>query len=187
MKSNLFIGLFLIALLSSCEGKKQPQPYDFEDSADTLGNADDSYFAPNPSDENEPSKEIEWKNGNVYSYDYTESVNLTDSIGNVREITIYKQNRPSERDVVCEPKICKWCNTSIYASNYSINEYPNLNWLRGNADMSSIFSMLGMLLNGTSYLDLENNKIRTEWVTNCNYPGPDGFCSLKCESEYRNR
>ena len=30
----------------------------------------------------------------------------------------------------------------------------------------------------------KNNRIRTEWRINCNYPGPDEFCSLKCENEY---
>ena len=36
-------------------------------------------------------------------------------------------------------------------------------------------------------IDMDNNKIRTEWRINCNYPGPDGFCSLKCENEYKYR
>jgi hypothetical protein len=37
-----------------------------------------------------------------------------------------------------------------------------------------------------SYIDVENSKIRSERRISCNY-GINGFCSLKCENEYRYR
>ena len=47
-----------------------------------------------------------------------------------------------------------------------------------------INQMFSIIFEGKTYYDFENNRIRTEWRINCNYPGPDEFCSLKCENEY---
>ena len=54
-------------------------------------------------------------------------------------------------------------------------------------DFSCIFGLFTSFFDGTHFYDMDNNKIRTEWRINCNYPGPDGFCSLKCENEYKYR
>lgn len=136
----------------------------------------------------EISKDVEWKDGNIYSYDYTETVNLKDSLGNDRIITIYKRNRPDENNIVCEPKVCKWCSNEFYSTNYTIKEYPNFDYLNGE-NLTSIYGMVGLLLTGEHihYIDLDNNMLRSEWNIECNYPGPDGFCSLRCENEYRYR
>jgi len=139
------------------------------------------------SNEQENKKQIDWKDGNSYSYDYTETITKTDSLGNEEEITVYKQNKPSDADVYCKPKICKWCGKESTAYNYKIEEYPNINWLRGEPDLGSIIGMLGSIFDGIHYYDLENKKIRTEWNVKCDYYGPDEFCSNKCEYEYRNR
>jgi hypothetical protein len=59
-------------------------------------------------------------------------------------------------------------------------------------DEDGNIDLVGLTYAGTSYLDFQNNKLRTEWKVDCEYPGPVGFCSLKCENdynenEYRNR
>jgi hypothetical protein len=46
------------------------------------------------------------------------------------------------------------------------------------------YGMMGVIRDRT-YNDIENKRIRTEWRTECNYPGPNGFCSLKCKNEYK--
>lgn len=65
-----------------------------------------------------------------------------------------------------------------------IEEYPNINWVRGQPDLNSIFGMFSIIFEGKTYYDFENSRIRTEWRINCNYSGPDEFCSLKSENEY---
>lgn len=152
-----------------------------QDSSKSGSTKTEIYIAP------EPSKEIEWKDGNTYSYDYTETISRTDSLGNEQIITVYKRNRPEGDSGSCDSKICKWCSNTSYASNYSIEEYPNINWLRGEPDLNSFFGILGSLIDGNSYYDLDNNKVRTEWKANYEYIGPNGFCSEKCNSEYNNR
>lgn len=132
-------------------------------------------------------KQIQWSDGNYYSYDLTETIMKKDSLGNETEITVYKSNPPDERSIVCSPKSCKWCGKEVNATNYTIEEYPNINWVRGQPDFSSIFGMFTMMFEGKKYYDLDNNRIRTEWRTKCNYPGPDDFCSLKCENDYKYR
>jgi hypothetical protein len=188
MKSNkyLILSVLFVFLLSGCQDTKtSDNPFGYMDESSETNSGVDN---PSPI---EPSTEIEWRDGNSYSYDYTETISKVDSLGNEQIITVYKRNKPSEDNIVCELKVCKWCSQSVAATSYSINEYPNLNWLRGEPDFTSIFSMLigmiGNMYNGNAYFDLENNKVRTEWVTNCDYTGPDGFCSLKCQSEYHNR
>lgn len=106
-------------------------------------------------------------------------------MGNETLITVYKNNPPKENDIICETKVCKWCGKEVYAEDYKIEEYPNINWVRGKADLGSIFGMFSIMFEGKTYYDIDNNRIRTEWRVNCNYPGPDGFCSLKCENEYK--
>jgi hypothetical protein len=178
--------IFFVLLLAACQNNKSSEdPFGYMRDTSGQNIASES---PAPED---PSKNIEWRDGNTYSYDYTESISKIDSSGNEQIITVYKRNKPSEDNITCEPKVCKWCSQSVAATSYSIIEYPNLNWLRGEPDFTSIFSMLigmiGNMYNGNAYFDLENNKVRTEWVTNCDYPGPSGFCSLKCQSEYNSR
>ena len=164
----------LLILLYGCNGNSPNESADFESN-------ETSYQEP------EPSKTIDWKDGDTYSYDYTEEISKIDSLGNEEIITVYKRNKPSDESIICEPKICKWCSKSTYATNFSIEEYPNINWLRGEPDLNSIFGMLGSVLDGNTYYDLDNQKVRTEWRTNCEYNGPDGFCSEKCKSEYSYR
>ena len=134
-----------------------------------------------------PPKQIEWSNGNIYSYDFTETITKIDSLGNETLITVYKNNPPNENDIICETKVCKWCSKEVNAENYEIEEYPNINWVRGRPDLASIFGMLSLMFEVKTYYDFDNNRIRTEWKVNCNYPGPNGFCSLKCENEYKYR
>jgi hypothetical protein len=132
-------------------------------------------------------KQIDWSDGKTYSYDYTETITKTDSLGNEEEITVYKQNKPSDADVFCNSKICKWCGKEVKAYNYIIEEYPNINWLRGEPDLSSIFGIISSIFDGIHYYDLDNRRVRTEWKTDCKYYGPGEFCSNRCEYEYRNR
>lgn len=143
--------------------------------------------------EPEKPKQIEWSDGNTYSYEYTESIDTKDSTGNPITLTVYKQHKPDENEVNCELKTCKWCGRQVQAESYSIVEYPNINGFRDHTDAGSVFDVIlnaafGFL--NTDYLnhfDLENRRIRTEWRLECNYPGPQGFCSLKCKSEYQYR
>lgn len=172
--------LFCCFFFISCKNETN---YDTFQDYETSG---DSVFVENEIIE-APSKDIKWKDGNYYSYDYTEAITKVDSLGIEQTITVYKRNKPSEGDVACEPKICKWCSNTTYVSNYSIEEYPNINWLRGQPDLASIFGMLANIVDGNSYYDLDNNKVRTEWRTNCEYNGPEGFCSERCKSEYNYR
>jgi hypothetical protein len=169
--------IFLIYLfLFSCEGttNKSDQKYSEEQ-------VDESEYI---EIEAPPPKQLEWANGNIYSYDFTETITKKDSLGIETFITVYKNNPPNEFDIICEKKVCKWCGKEVYAENYSIEEYPNINWVRGQPDLSSIFGMFSVIFEGKTYYDFDNNRIRTEWRINCNYPGPDEFCSLKCENEY---
>ena len=137
------------------------------------------------------SKEIEWADGNTYTYDYTEQIKWEDSTG-TRNVTVYIKNKPTNVD--CEIKQCKWCSIEIQAQGYTIDEYPNLDVQReksnikeGFESLSSILQMLLSFDNPKKYFDLENNRIRTEWRVNCDYGGPEGFCSMKCQSEYNRR
>lgn len=63
----------------------------------------------------------------------------------------------------------------MYAENYEIEEYPNINCLKGAPDFPCIFGLFTSFFDGTHFYNMDNNKIRTEWRINCNYPGPDGF------------
>ena len=180
MKITQFFFLLIMVTILSCQGNKQNKTDEYIPEEISIG-AEDAITEP------EPSETIDWKDGNSYSYDYTEAITKTDSLGNEQIITVYKRNKPSDGDIVCEPKICKWCSNTTYAKNYSIKEYPNINWLRGQPDLSSIMGMLTSVIDGNSYYDLDNNRVRTEWITNCEYNGPDGFCSEKCKSEYNYR
>ncbi len=65
------------------------------------------------SPEPEPLKQIEWKDGKTYSYNYTETITTKDSLGNEKEITVYKREKPKESDIICDKKICKWCSLFI--------------------------------------------------------------------------
>lgn len=131
-----------------------------------------------------PSKEIEWADGNTYSYDYTEEVELKDSTG-TKTLIIYMRNKPTNVD--CEVVECRWCRKKMEAEDYSIVEFPDMDVFRGKASLMSFASFYASFLDHTRYFDLDNNKVRTEWKVNCDYGGPDGFCSLKCKSEYNRR
>ena len=154
-----------------------------------INSEDTSTFDPDEFDSYESDlnshKSVEWADGNIYTYDYTEQIETKDSLGNIKVFTIYKRNKPSNID--CETKECRWCGKGLYAENYSIEEYPDINGLRGKGSLMSLFSLFMSLFNYQVYYDLDNNRIRTEWRVNCDYSGPNGFCSLKCQSEYNNR
>ena len=133
-----------------------------------------------------PSKEIEWIDGNSYSYDYTAEVEAKDPDGNVGKVfIIYKRNLPT--DINCETKKCHWCRKEMYAENYTVTEYPDIDVLRGNGSYDSKIDFYISLFKDRAHFDIDNKKIRTEWRVNCDYGGPDGFCSMKCQSEYRYR
>jgi hypothetical protein len=149
-------------------------------------------------------KEINWTDGNTYMYTETETLRFEDSLGNEKNITVYKTAPPAESIMNCEIKRCKWCGREENARGITVREYPNLDALRGSATYSDLLelasvifmnsnegmSFLSMMMGNKSinaYFDLENNKIRTEWKTECHYNGPSDFCSLKCENEYNNR
>ena len=173
------ISIFLISLfLLSCEDETTNKA----DQNSSKEKADNSEYL--ETEEPPPPKQLEWANGNIYSYDFTETIIKKDSLGIETVITVYKNNPPNEYDIICEKKVCKWCGKEVYAESYSIEEYPNINWVRGQPDLNSIFGMVSIIFEGKTYYDFENNRIRTEWRINCNYPGPDEFCSLKCENEY---
>lgn len=179
-KLQLLLSSIIIIVLFSCQGNKSDKLDDYV--IDEI-KEEDTISDPIP----ESSETIDWKDGNTYSYNYTEEIIKTDSLGNEQVITVYKRNQPSDGEINCEPKVCKWCSNTTNANNYSIEEYPNINWLRGQPDLSSIMGMLTSIIDGNSYYDLDNNRVRTEWRTNCEYNGPNGFCSEKCKSEYSNR
>lgn len=179
---TLCVLLLVVFTITSCKERKSNES---TDSTEEKSSEDETQSS--ETEEAEQLKQIEWIDGNTYSYDYTETVTTKDSLGNEKEITIYKSRKPHESDIICDTKICKWCSKELYAENYKIEEYPNINWLRGTPDFSSIFGMFGSLFDGTHYYDLDNNKVRTEWKIKCNYRGPDGFCSLKCQNEYKYR
>lgn len=179
-KLQLILFSIIIIITYSCQDNKNDKSDDYVFDEIKL---DDSA----PEEMPELSETIDWKDGNTYSYNYTEEIIKTDSLGNEQVITVYKRNQPSDGEINCEPKVCKWCSNTTYANNYSIEEYPNINWLRGQPDLASIFGILSSMIDGNSYYDLENNRVRTEWRTNCEYVGPNGFCSEKCKSEYNYR
>ena len=141
----------------------------------------------------ERPKQIQWKDGNTYNYDFTEQIESKDSTGKIVTITVYKQKKPNDNQVNCQLKSCKWCGRQVQAVSYAIIEYPNINGFRDQSDIGSIFELMFTAAFGfmnseyMNHFDLENNRIRTEWRQQCNYPGVGEFCSLKCESEYKNR
>ena len=147
----------------------------------TVTPPEEQYIPPPP-----PSKEIEWADGNTYTYEYKEVIETKDSIGNVAEVyTIYKRNQPV--NVNCETKECRWCRKEIYAENYSIEEFPNVNALKDKTNYFALYKFFAAIATSPSYFDLENKKIRTEWRVNCDYGSLDDFCSMKCQSEYNRR
>ena len=153
-------------------------------------NHQDTNSFPDP-DESGPEygdKVVEWPDGNTYTYDYTEQIEWKDSTG-TRDVTVYMRNKPT--NVQCNIANCEWCGEEMSSQGYTIDEFPNLDVYRGKGNMmNAINSILQVAINGLrhkSYFDLDNNRIRTEWTVNCDYGGPDGFCSMKCQSEYNNR
>lgn len=187
------IPFLLLFLCFSCKNSNLESGGSMDDIDTTIGS--DSPNSPDIPPEEQytppPSKEIEWADGNTYTYDYTEQIKWEDSTG-TRNVTVYIKNKPTNVD--CEIKQCKWCSIEIQAQGYTIDEYPNLDVQReksSNREASkSLVSLIQMMFNFDSpkkYFDLDNNRIRTEWTVNCDYGGPDGFCSLKCKSEYNNR
>lgn len=181
------ISIILVLILSvSCKNSSL-NPNDNQGGRPKYGgrptNIEDTTSIPDP-DESGPEygdKAIEWADGNTYSYDFTEQVNLTDSTG-TRTITIYRRNKPT--DVDCDVEKCRWCGKEMIAEDYSIVEFPDCDVLRGRTTVGSILSFYVSMLDSRPYFDLDNNKIRTEWKVNCHYGVSGGFCSLKCKSEY---
>ncbi len=184
------LAFLLLFLCFSCKNSN----FDGGDSMDDNGNTSIDGGSSNSNGttpdeqytQQQPSKEIEWSDGNTYTYDYTEEIETKDSLGNVAEVfTIYKRNKPV--NVNCETKECRWCRKEIYAENYSIEEFPEVNALRGKGNYGALFSLFASMVSSPSYFDIDNKKIRTEWRVNCDYGGPDDFCSMKCQSEYNRR
>jgi hypothetical protein len=183
----LCLSIFISIIFTNCEGDKRK----IKDLLDSSGQTIESNEQP------ETLKQVEWRDGKTYSYDYTEIITIIDSLGNQREITVYKGEKPKESDIICDKEICKWCSKEVYAENYEITEHPDMEWKKklidycGNDSRAKITVLFALTLFNydgyVHYYDMHNNKIRTEWSINCNYPGPDGFCSLKCENEYNNR
>jgi hypothetical protein len=178
MKTEIISIFAFTTFFASCE--LTPNPSGNNDLFDIVHSEENE-------DINPPQKQIEWSNGNFYSYDYIETISKIDSSGNEFQIIVYKQNPPNENNIICEKKVCNWCGKEVSAENYEIQEYPNINWLRGQPDLTSIFGMFAAMFEGKEYYDLDNNRIRTEWRIDCSYPGPNGFCSLKCENDYQYR
>jgi hypothetical protein len=183
-----------LAIISSCQTSEKENTPDFtvtdNNNLNTIDPIDNTSNYSNEYEETpvpNPKSEIEWQDGSTYSYDYTETITQTDSLGNMHEITVYKQNKPTDAEIYCSPKFCKWCGKESTSHSYTIEEYPNINWLRGQIDFGSIIGIIGNLFDGTHYYDLDNNKVRTEWKINCEYYGPDNFCSNKCEYDYKNK
>ncbi len=197
-KTILFLSL-IILFITACKNKTEQSSS--QGMADTAI-VDDSEAV--SEDLEVVEKNIEWADGNVYTYTETETLSLKDSVGNERIITVYKTPAPAESIINCNIKRCKWCGREENARGITVREYPNLDALRGSATYSDLLelasvilmnsnegmSFLSMMMGNKSinaYFDLENNKIRTEWKTECHYNGPSDFCSLKCENEYNNR
>ncbi len=185
MKNYKSISPFLLLLLcfscknSNLDGGNTHNTID-DGSPKSNGTITEEQYSPSP------SKEIEWADGNTYTYDYTEEIETKDSLGNIGKVfTIYKRNKPV--DVNCETKECRWCRKEMYAENYSIEEFPDVDVLRGRGSYSSQNSFYLSVFTEPAHFDIDNKRIRTEWRVNCNYGGPDDFCSMKCQSEYRYR
>ena len=191
MKNNKSILPFLLFLLCfSCKNPNLEGGGIMDDKGNNSISDGSSNSNGTPTEEQytppSPSKEIEWADGNTYPYDYTEEIETKDSIGNVAEVfTIYKRNKPI--NVNCETKECRWCRKEIYAKNYSIEEIPDVNAFRGKGNYGALYSLFGYLISHPSCFDANNKRIRTEWRVNCDYGGPDDFCSMKCQSEYNRR
>ena len=182
---KIFYLTILIVVFSACNSSPKNDPNNDVDL--TESGEEQSIDSESGDEEMESLYQIDWKDGNTYSYAYTEEIQKTDSMGNPYTITVYKSNKPDDSEVTCDTKVCKWCGKEQYARSFVIEEYPNINWLRGEADLLSVFSMMYLIFDNQKYMDLDNNKVRTEWRVNCDYSGPDGFCSLKCENEYKYR
>lgn len=181
---KLLLLISAITILISCNGKVGSQDFGIDESEFNIENTPMQ----------EESQTIDWSDGNSYYYDYTEEITMVDSLQNEQFITVYRMNQPSEASIECVPKVCTWCSTTSYAINYTLEEFPNIDMFRvkeaanGDIDilsyMSSAFQVYGGGALMLSYYDLDNNRIRTEWKINCEYEGPDGFCSERCKYEY---
>lgn len=174
-----FLMLFILISCEPTQNKAQEEPK-FE-------NTDSLSLEVIPEKIEAPQQTVEWSDGNIYSYDYIDEISEIDSLGNEKIITVYRRNKPSESEVSCEIKTCEWCGQSIYASNFTIKEYPDVRFLKGEGNYISLLdNFFTILFNSKKYYDMENNRIRTEWEVNCEYPGPEGYCSRKCSYESKN-
>lgn len=187
---NYKLTILLLLLFFSCKNSNLDEGNNsntiVDGSSNSNGTSTEEQFTPPP-----PSKEIEWADGNTYAYDYTEQIQWKDSLG-TRDVTVYIRNKPI--NIQCDIAKCEWCGEIMNSQGYTIDEYPNLDVQREKSNVKEGFKSLGsliqMMLNFDSpkkYFDLDNNRIRTEWTVNCDYGGPDGFCSMKCQSEYNRR
>jgi hypothetical protein len=52
-------------------------------------------------------KQLEWANGNIYSYDFTETITKNDSLGIETFIIVCKNNPPNKFEIIFEKKVCK--------------------------------------------------------------------------------
>jgi len=155
-------------------------------------------------DNSDVVKVIDWIDGNNYTYDYIETITQKADDGTLNTFTIYRKNKPNTSIHDCAEQKCKWCGKIYFAENYelkeipNLKEMPNLNWIKENLNTNSLsplgetivgdIILGGIFENGELgnklYYDLNNNKIRTDWIINCNYSNPYGFCSNKCNTEY---
>ncbi len=189
---NYKLTILLLLLFFSCknsnldEGNNSNTIVDGSSNSNGTKTTTEEQYMPPP-----PPNEIEWIDGNTYTYDYTEQIQWKDSSG-TRDVTVYMRNKPT--NIQCDIVKCEWCGEIMNSQGYTIDEYPNLDVQREKSNIKEGFNSLGslikMILNFDSpkkYFDLDNNRIRTEWTVNCDYGGPDGFCSMKCQSEYNRR
>jgi hypothetical protein len=171
--NNVQVISFVISIVMATIGLSCSQSYDLEGSDFDNMDSEEVELSANS------IKQVEWSNGSVYTYDYTEEYSERDAQGNEKFYTVYRTHRPQEEDVTCDSKECKWCGKEMMAQSITIEEYPDATDYVG---LLLIDAMGGR----NSYIDVENSKIRSEWRISCNY-GINGFCSLKCENEYRYR
>jgi hypothetical protein len=140
-----------------------------------------------------PEYEITWKNGNTYTYNTKEDYQITDKNGNTTIVSLYRRNQPSLDEANCGVKTCTYCGKKVERTNITLTEFPEVGWVTGEQSLESIMGMFGLVLGsafGDSHYDMDdksNWKIRTEWRFECDYPGPEGFCSLKCQDDYKFR
>ena len=155
-------------------------------------------------------KHIQWKDGNTYPYDYIDEYIEKDSIGRNYTWTVYRSYPSSASDVECHSYKCHWCGKEVNSTGYSFKEYPTALLYRIEGKQFDLFnlgdvvddeevedeprnmaeqmmaSMAGRwVLAVKKFTDYDNHKILLLMKKKCKYDAPEGFCSLKCQYEYK--